>query len=268
MGNRKNMSNEKQTLKDKLMAVILLETSKPYKEMDSSLVTECVEFLMDLEGTKRLTKEEIEQKVNDIPFKGKVTAINGHIKKKIKTKRLIIIAAVFAALFIAFSIIAISFGTAPDALIDRLAHHIVHEMRNGDSEMHGNIQVIKANETKTYSSVEELVRDENITILYPEWLPAGEQIVSVDYYRAPDFEEYCLVCSNPEHSILISLNTTIPDEEKESNPSTVIGGHTVYYFEAPEFVQAMFEYNNCLYSIHSNTEENVFKIIENLKEIK
>ena len=64
MGNRQDFSAEKQSLKDKLMAIILLETSKDYKEMDSDLVTECVDFLMELEGKEKLTKKEIEQRVN------------------------------------------------------------------------------------------------------------------------------------------------------------------------------------------------------------
>lgn len=48
MGNNHDKATENQTLKDKLMAIILLETSKDYKKMDSDLVTECVDFLMEL----------------------------------------------------------------------------------------------------------------------------------------------------------------------------------------------------------------------------
>ena len=46
---------ENQTLKDKLTAIILLETAKDVKEMDSDLVTECVDFLSELEGRERTT---------------------------------------------------------------------------------------------------------------------------------------------------------------------------------------------------------------------
>ena len=87
MGNKQDMNALNQSLKDKLMAIILLETSKDYKDMDSDLVTECVDFLMELEGKERLTKAEIEQRVNEIPFKGKVTAIGSYTKKKIRAKR-------------------------------------------------------------------------------------------------------------------------------------------------------------------------------------
>lgn len=46
---------ENQTLKDKFTAIILLETAKDVKEMDSDLVTECVDFLSELEGRERTT---------------------------------------------------------------------------------------------------------------------------------------------------------------------------------------------------------------------
>ena len=100
MGNRQDFSAEKQSLKDKLMAIILLETSKDYKDMDSDLVTECVDFLMELEGKQKLTKAEIEQRVNEIPFKGKVTAIGSYAKKRIRAKRLAVIAAILAVIVV------------------------------------------------------------------------------------------------------------------------------------------------------------------------
>ena len=107
MGNKQDFSAEKHSLKDKLMAIILLETSKPYKEMDSDLVTECVDFLMELEGKEKLTKSEIEQRVNAIPFKGKVTAIGSYTKKRLRAKRLAVIAAILAVIIALLGIIAV-----------------------------------------------------------------------------------------------------------------------------------------------------------------
>lgn len=46
-------------LPDKLRAIILKETAKDYKDMDSDLVTECVDFLSKLEGkTSAAHREE------------------------------------------------------------------------------------------------------------------------------------------------------------------------------------------------------------------
>lgn len=46
---------ENPTLTDKLRAIILKETAKDVKDMDSDLVTECVDFLTELEGRERTT---------------------------------------------------------------------------------------------------------------------------------------------------------------------------------------------------------------------
>ena len=129
MGYNHDKTAENQTLKDKLMAIILLETAKDYKKMDSDLVTECVDFLVELEGKERLTKEEVEQRVNEIPFKGKVMAIGSYAKKKLKAKRIAVIAAVLAVLLAFFAIAAVSFTNAEDSLIDRFAHFINEEMK-------------------------------------------------------------------------------------------------------------------------------------------
>lgn len=197
MGNNQGMSNENLTLRDKLTAIILLETSKPYKEMDSDLVSECVEFLMDLEGTKRLTKAETEQRVNDIPFKGKVTAINKHIKKRIRAKRIIIVAAILAVLLAIFSIAAVSFTNAEDSLLDRFGEYIVEVMKGGEHKDFDNIELIKHDESKTFSSIEDFAEHENIEILFPTWLPENNKITEISYYSEDTLGEfYVLYCGD------------------------------------------------------------------------
>ena len=46
-----------------------LEAEKPIEEMDVSLLTTCVEFILELRGeTEMLSPEEVEEKVRKIPF--------------------------------------------------------------------------------------------------------------------------------------------------------------------------------------------------------
>ena len=269
MGNRQDFSTEKQSLKDKLMAIILLETSKDYKKMDSDLVTECVDFLMELEGKQRLTKAEIEQRINAIPFKGKVTAIGSYAKKKIRAKRLAVIAAVLAVLLAIFSIVAISLGSVEDSLVDRYIKQIVEFMKGGDGLTFDNIELIKPNESKTYSSAEELVRDENIAILYPTWLPDNEKITKCWYLSdITSGSYYVLQGENSKHGITIYLDKTISERTMTENPMKTIGELNVYITIKDGFVQGMFEHKGYFYSVRATTEEELFNIIENLKEIK
>ena len=148
MGNNHDKATENQTLKDKLIAIILLETSKDYKKMDSDLVTECVDFLMELEGKERLTKEEIEQRVNEIPFRGKVKALNSYAKKKLRAKRIAIIAAVLAVLITLFGMLAIGSGDAVTDFFRKVGDSISTLLDDGPKE-HSGITFYKNDKTIT-----------------------------------------------------------------------------------------------------------------------
>lgn len=266
MGDGHNMSAEKQSLKDKLMAIILLETSKDYKEMDSDLVTECVDFLMELEGKEKLTKSEIEQRVNEIPFKGKVTAIGSHTKKKIRAKRLAVIAAILAVIVALFGMIAVASGDSFKDFFIRMGN-AVYELIESGSINNDKITYIKPNETKTYTSVEELIKEEELEILYPTWLPENEKIVKVWYSDYGDLQEFNLQNSIPEHSILIRINKELLENINIDCKEKQIADYMVFYEENPQYLQANFVYNDNLYIVKSDTEDNLFRIIENLKEI-
>lgn len=260
---------DKQALKDKLAAIVLLETSKPYKEMNGNLVTECVDFLMELEEKARLTNAEIKKRVNKIPFEGSVTAIGSQAKKKTKTKRIVVIAAVLTILLAIFSFFAVSFTRSEDGLIDRLAQYIVGDMKPGEHIKINNIELIKHNETKTFSSVQELVRSEKISVLFPTWLPEGNRITTCRHYSDDIYgTNYILVSEDPECTVAVYIENLISKEIKETNLSKKINEHTVYIIECDGFVQGDFEHNGNHYSVSAHTEDEVLKIIKNLKEIK
>ena len=266
MGNRQDFSAEKQSLKDKLMAIILLETSKDYKEMDSDLVTECVDFLMELEGKQKLTKSEIEQRVNAIPFKGKVTAISSYTKKKIRAKRLAVIAAILAVIIALFGLFAIASENEFKDFFAKVGYNFFGLFEDGKIELDG-VTVYKPDEQKNYSSVEEFIKDEELDILCPTWLPASEKIVNVIYQVYEDTEKYIFQCSNPLHCIHVKLDADLTEKQKEDYIKKEIGDLIVYVTETDKSIQADFEYNNNCYNVNSDTEENLVKVIENLKEI-
>lgn len=266
MGNRQDFSAEKQSLKDKLMAIILLETSKDYKEMDSDLVTECVDFLMELEGKQRLTKAEIEQRVNEIPFKGKVTAIGSYTKKRLRAKRLAVIAAILAVIVALFGIIAVASGNTVSEIFRQIGNSI-HQLLEGGPKEYGNITLYKYDETKTYSSIEELAESEGIEILYPSWLPENEKIIKIRHLIDSESERYLLQCDVPEHNIAIDINTELHEDYILNCMEKEIAGFLVYYEKTPQYIQANFVYKNNRYAVKSDTEDNLFRIIENLKEI-
>ena len=236
MRDERDMSAEKQTLKDKLMVIILLETAKDYKEMDSDLVTECVDFLMELEGIKRLTKEEIEQRVNAIPFKDKVTALNSYAKKKVAAKRIAIIAAVLAVLITLFGLFAIASGDTFSEFFRQMGDSI-YELLDRNPMDYENITLIKPNETKTYSSIEDLVKDEEIEILYPTWLPENEKIVKVLYVQGDEFEPtmYVMQCGAKGYGIDIVVGNDLSENLRQNCTEKEIAGYSIYYETTKRF---------------------------------
>ena len=266
MENNHDKATENQTLKDKLMAIILLETAKDYKKMDSDLVTECVDFLMELEGIQRLTKEEIEQRVNEIPFKGKVTALNSYAKKKLRAKRIAVIAAVLAVLIALFGIFAIGSGGPVTEFFRQMTYSIFKNLDESPIN-ENNITFYKSDVTKTYSSLEDFAKSEGVEILYPTWLPNDEKIIKIRYLVEGETVMFLLQTNIPEHSISIKINTDLDEDYKLNCTEKEVAGYSVYYEKTPQFVQGNFVYDNNFYMVNSDAEDNLFKIIENLKEI-
>lgn len=266
MGNTHDMSNEKRCLKDKLLAIVLLEASKPYKEMDSDLVTECVDFLMELEGKERLTKAEIEQRVRNIPFIA-TDNIYTKTKKHFRLKTLAAIAAILAILFAIFAVVSVATSYNPVMNLLKEISHTITEMFDGESVDVGGVTINKHGESIEYASLEELLEKENIDILYPAWLPDNEEITSVWFIDDVQSDYYILKCENATYSITVSPNESITDEIKESLSFKEINKFSVYYEYNDNSFQAYFGHNDMRYSINAYAEEDLFKIIENLKEI-
>ncbi len=264
MGSEHSIS--KQALKDKLFAIILIESAKPYKEMDSDLVTECVDFLMELDEKKKLTQKEIEQRINKIPFKGKPIGILSTIKKKTAAKRIAVIAAILAFIIAAFNIFAFATGNSAVDLLRQMGHAIA-EMFNGETVDVGGVTIYTPHKTQKYDSIETLLKEEKIDILYPTWLPENEEIVSVLYLFDEQAESYILQCNNVTYNIIINLNRTINERSKTNCAKKEIGNFNFYYFVEGNSAQAFLEHNNNLYTVCSDTNENLFRIIENLKEV-
>ncbi|MBQ7121967.1 MAG: hypothetical protein IJO03_06865 [Clostridia bacterium] len=272
MGNRHEKTNEKRTLNDKLKAVVLLESSKNYKEMDDALISECVDFLMELEEKKRIIKAEIDQSVEKISFVDKVHNIGLNSKTKFRLKTLGIIAAVLAVIFSIFAIAAVGSGDESDILVNKWIR-VIDELIEGEILNFGDkVTFTKAKEQRTYGSIEELLREEKIDVLYPSWLPEDVKVKSVDYsvdsYTGE--REYTFITDNVVYNIVINLDRKTSDEIRVACDMKEINGLEVYYqyYDTTVFWQANFDYNGMMYSLSAYTEEELLKIIENLKEIE
>lgn len=260
-------SGNTESLGDKLRAIIILESSKPYEEMDGVLVKECVDFLMELEGIERLTKEEIKNRVKNIPFKEKTEKIT-NIRKKIKAKRIAVVAAVLALLLMIFGIATLASEDMHGVLLRTLREEFFELISYSPFKVDNNEVLLKPDGEKFYSSAKELAEEKGITVLYPEWLPDGEEIVEISCGVYKGMERCLFRSNNPNININIDINKVLPEETKTYCTKKVIADKTIYYIKRDLLAQANFDYEGNLYSVSAETEEDLFRIIENLKEIE
>ena len=67
--------------------------------------------------------------------------------------------------------------------------------------------------------------------------------------------------------IALKLHLILAEDFKLNWTEKEVAGHLVYYKITPKYIQANFVYENNLYCVKSDVEDNLFRIIENLKEI-
>lgn len=60
-----NTNENKRTLRI-LYAIMLKEVEKPYTEMDADLVSECVDYIMEIKGIKHLSQEQIDAAISSL----------------------------------------------------------------------------------------------------------------------------------------------------------------------------------------------------------
>ena len=253
----------------KLEAIIDSELSKPYEEIDRSLVDECVNFLMELREEKRLTEEEISAKVKAIPFVGKKTSGKSQKKKKFGVRKALLTAAILIIVATLGGIVASSFGTDAVDVLRRLGHGIA-EMVSGEKLDVGGITIVKLDSSEEYGSVEELLEKEQIHIMYPTYLPEGSEVEKIHLTEFDGITEIIFQIKGTDTvSLGVYLDCGITEEEeKAAEQKERVNGMLCLFVNVPDRVQAAFEYNGNKYVVGYKDYSELIKIIENLEEVK
>lgn len=263
-----NMSNEE--LIKKLRAVIHAESSKPASEMDADLVAECVDYLMELENSRRLTEEEIDSEVNKI-----LTASNKTHKSRPHFKALLI-AACIAIFVLSVNIFAMAYGTDAISLLREFGNKVV-DMFDGEKTEYKELEIVKVEEATSYSSIEEFLDKENIPVLYPTTLPNDAEITNVSLassfengtYNAV-YKDVIYTTDNPRLNMVIHTN---PEYNRGfmSDPNAeikTVNGYECYFIRLETGAQCFFEYNGNVYLVNALTCEDAEFVVNNLKENK
>lgn len=265
MENLRIYDREKEELIEKVRALIYAEAEKSPKEMDDSFVCECVDFLMELEERQALTEEIIKKNVARI-----LKCTN---KRPVSFKRLLIAACVAIILFILFAVSPMAADAGIWDMVEVKYNDIISKMHIGESRYFDGYEIIRESNPVRYKSVEKFLKKEKKdAVLYPEVFPNGESVARILYH--PDFSGGENLSYGPDigkSRVAVYFNSGLPEGIDEWNMTVEsIAGFECYILneEGLECVQCDFEHNGNLYSVTSDSYENIILIIENLKEIK
>lgn len=271
MENEHSVIEDDEVLKRKLRAIIRTEAEKPIEEMDVDLIDECLDFLMELEGSEKIIKEQTEAGVNAVLEK---LENKKHGKKNFGFKALIA-AACLAIILLAGNLAAMAFGIDTVSVYKQLGTALTY-MLSGEEVDYSGITIIKENQAVNYDSFDEFISSEDYrNILYPAKLPKGIKITGIsivssqqkDYYHT--HEDIFYTTNNPEISIIAHTEPEFLNfflSSVENYKEERIGNYNCYTIDFNKSFQCAFIHNDITYVIKSPSYEDAVKIIKNLKE--
>lgn len=229
-------------------------------ESDDELLRRCAE-LLDFANP---TAEGKYRELIHTALAQKTIAPTPTRKKATRLRKVLIVAATLVVLVFGASAVAGAFGTDLRSLFKQ----IMGMSKNSQLEAES-ITLIRYDDTKEYASVEELLHDQALTILYPTKLPED---VSIKTIYVDDMENGRLsirfYTGDTTTSIVVETNAGSQTEDYSDCEHYRFEERDYYLFEESDFYYAICYYNNNFYSLRSTNRENIILIIENMKEIE
>lgn len=268
---RKSNEYSNQEIIEKLRAIIDLEEFKPLAERDVDLITECVDYLMELEQGVELTQEELEEE------KQKIYAYNKNLNKpakKLKFKGLLI-AACFVILMLLANFAAMACGIDTISILKEWGHRIV-EMFEGEETEYKGYTIIKQGEIINFDSVDDFENNTQINILYPTVFPQNIELKTITLVGSydennnytSDYHTISFITNNPNISVIVHTNPSYIKSfiTNESLSFVEINGYECYIDNVNRNIHATFVCQDNTYIVKSNSLDELKLIVSNLKE--
>ncbi len=234
---------------------------------DMDIIRRCSALLDERSKSNTLNHDEIFDIINKTKSEH-VTIFNSdntlsvvapQRNKRFVLKRIAIVAAAIILLITSTLSIAAAFGVDIHKYIKSLIGKPDGTTVNIDEFTFYNMDI-----SKTYDSIQKMVEDENLDIMYPALLPEGCDIEIVRLTVAENGKNTVQILTN-NHQVNIQIEL---DSGEIHNSSDNIYEHDniTYYIYTEEFNIAICYYENNTYYISAKTYEDLILIIDNMRE--
>lgn len=257
---------------DRLTDIINAELSKPESQRDLDLIQECCDYIKDLMPQEaRHSEEELKAKCDTLKAKAQVMPEKKKRLHKISRKAMAAIIA--AALIVSIGIVT----AAATGLIGKAASYVAEhvsellEMEPGDKKELDGMTIIKNGHYTKYDTIEDLLTNEGLEIMYPTVLPEGVHIEKIWLIPEGDTAKYsvafemssddisCFVCN------YYQTDTDVIEHKDYLSPN----GLTFCWFETGVGTfQAVGQIKGYEYVIVTHDYSQMISIIDNLKELE
>lgn len=262
----------KEQLIERLYAVINTEIEKPYEKIDADLVEACVELILELQGKNfTLSNEELEEQVRKIPFVeiADIKAISLHNRKKVKKRKILLVAAIIAILCALLLITSI--GTSHIDIVRYVQDKFgsILSVPLNDPVIVDAEEFVHTGEYKIYTKTSDFFANEHYDVLIPTETP--EEIILVDIMVINTSDEIIVSFDSVVNSYIIELDASLPQTIKDNSVIYHTKNNLLcHIIRMPDVdsVQIYIEHNNNLYTIAGSDEQILLNIIENMEEYK
>jgi hypothetical protein len=175
---------------------------------------------------------------------------------------LVIIICIFA-----MNIIAYAFGFDAFSYIKKHGREILN-LPIGESITEYDITFTFHGESKKYADIEELIKEEQLDILYPSVLPDGETTKYIKKIEKDDNKFDILFIFSSENLGYVVYNYQAVDLNTLTEYTAYeVNGLTFYIFNINFAYQAVCSYNGYMYCVVYNDYDTLLKILSNMKGI-
>lgn len=155
-------------------------------------------------------------------------------------------------------------GCTPVELIERIGNQILKWTHNEEVEIEG-ITFVRNGDVAEYGSISECLKEENLDICYPTWLPEGMYIKSVLLFSKEKGDEIILELN--DSAVTFSIALYEKNSYEPGDYSTVeVGDRTVYYI-MQEFYDGNVLINGYQYSVSVYDFDTMIKILQSLERV-
>lgn len=231
---------------------------------DMEIIDKCSRLLNDANADNILSDQDVMRIIENTKAKY-VTIVDTDAKSETRGKRIKIfrriglIAAVMALLFVGTTVIAAAFGV--DIL--QCIADVVREPEGTKIDVEG-FTFYHNGEGTQYSSIAEMIEKENLDIIYPTKLPEGISIDYIEMTKNAKGNEIIQVATN-DTGVGFSIELSVDNFETTVSDIYEKEGKT-YYIEKRNFYVAISYYKGNRYYITAETKEDLILIIDNIQE--